>query len=302
MRPGLGIESVACVVCDENEWRHLFDVQTRSVVECASCGVRRLSPFPSPDELKDVYGESYYGASPQRRHKVKATLWAWMRDSTLMRTGVAGHVGSWLSGRAFDIHLSPDFGVRSQASVLDVGCGGGDLVAYLHSRGVHVTGLEMNPASVEAAQAARLPVLHESLQQHHEVVGINAYDVLIFSHVLEHLEDPMRELRLARQVVRESGYVHIALPNGDAAGLLAEREAWLALCYPEHLWHFSLRHVDRMLDSAGFRVVSVRYAHLVQPRIRQMLRRRMPTGSGASLARGVKPGDRDLLRVVARAV
>lgn len=107
------------------------------------------------------------------------------------------------------MNLLPSGGGR----LLDCGCGTGETARYLASQGWTVTGItisaEEQRLASEHCERVLLANLEEGLP---EDVG-DGYDVVLMSHVLEHLRDPTNVLRDAKRVLAPSGVVVVGLPN-----------------------------------------------------------------------------------------
>jgi len=98
-------------------------------------------------------------------------------------------------------------------TVLDVGCGSGDLGRFLADRASDVDGLEPN---AERAQVAR-----QYLRR--VVTGVTggpsdselapAYDVIVFADVLEHIPDAPASLVWARDHLTANGRIVALIPN-----------------------------------------------------------------------------------------
>lgn len=80
------------------------------------------------------------------------------------------------------------------------------------------------------------------------------FDVLRFSHVLEHLLDPVRVLGACASKLSADGVVYITQPNFPVLRIDAEVELEDAV-YPEHLHFFSPLSVFNMIDAAGLKLV-----------------------------------------------
>ncbi len=97
--------------------------------------------------------------------------------------------------------------------ILDVGCGAGDNAALLSGRGWRVTGVTIDPREREAAlpfcDHIHLGDLESGLPD-----GITGtFDVVLMSHVLEHLAQPARLLADVRAHLTVGGVIAVALPN-----------------------------------------------------------------------------------------
>jgi SAM-dependent methyltransferase len=104
------------------------------------------------------------------------------------------------------------FGGRS-ISVLDIGCGNGSQLAIPLARlGYRVTGVDPHAASI--ARARSLNPEAEFIHGFLSDVPRQAFDMVILSEVLEHLESPELMLAEALQFLAAKGVLIITVPNG----------------------------------------------------------------------------------------
>jgi len=98
--------------------------------------------------------------------------------------------------------------------VLDLGCGSGALGREVRARlGASVTGVSASPEEVARAKTVLNTVLHQDLDAWDGQGVDHPFDVIVCSHVLEHLRDPEGLLRnLSRKSAKETTLV-VALPN-----------------------------------------------------------------------------------------
>jgi 2-polyprenyl-3-methyl-5-hydroxy-6-metoxy-1,4-benzoquinol methylase len=97
--------------------------------------------------------------------------------------------------------------------LLDCGCGAGDNARLLEALGWRVTGITIDAREREAA----LPFCDEVLLADLEL-GLSddvpeGFDVVLMSHILEHLAHPGRLLADVRRRLRAGGVAAVALPN-----------------------------------------------------------------------------------------
>ncbi len=115
------------------------------------------------------------------------------------------------SGNDLVLSLIPE----SVRRVLDVGCGAGDNARRLKERSseILVTGVTYNATEAEMA-APFMSQLHVKDIERDDLSDIRGpFDLVLFSHVLEHLRDPVVVVRRFLPLLAPEGYVVIAVPN-----------------------------------------------------------------------------------------
>jgi hypothetical protein len=73
-------------------------------------------------------------------------------------------------------------------------------------------------------------------------------------HVLEHLTDPLAAIQRARTLLTDDGRLLISVPNLASLQARLFGPDWLHLDLPRHLFHFTPRSLERLLERSGFRV------------------------------------------------
>lgn len=149
--------------------------------------------------------------------------------------------------------------------ILDCGCGAGDNARILQAQGWRVTGITLEAGEKDLAsrfcEAVVVADLDTGLPQ--EIVG--PYDLVLFSHILEHLKQPLKILLESKKVLASGGLVAVALPN---VLYYANRFTFLwgefeyspdgGLMDQTHLRFFTFKSGADLLESAGFEVIQKR--------------------------------------------
>lgn len=176
----------------------------------------------------------------------------WQRDS--------GRFFAQLSAARFQPY------VGREATVVDFGCGGGELLAGLDAR--ERIGIEVNPiARSEAAE--RGIATHSSLDE----LDTACADVVISSHALEHVINPFGELVAIQRVLKAGGTFVLWLPIDDwrAQRRLDSDD------HSNHLYTWTPQLIANLLVEAGF---DVRSAEILTrawpPRIYRRLHESLP--------------------------
>lgn len=131
--------------------------------------------------------------------------------------------------------LGPD---AAHARVLDVACGPGVLGDWLTQRGVQYMGVEIDEAHCAYAQARGLDVRHADVCA---LPDLGAFDVVVMSEALEHIEGPFELLAGLRKYLTPRGMLLLTVPSISAfrylkhcAGLKGSR-----ISADEHLVEFA---------------------------------------------------------------
>jgi SAM-dependent methyltransferase len=167
----------------------------------------------------------------------------------------AARLGRWraLGARSKGAHaaaLCARAGLRP-ATLVEIGCGDGALLAELAARGVApvLDGFELSTRAAELARGRGISGVRrvEAYDGAHVPAGDGAYDLAVLSHVLEHVPEP---LPLLREVARVAAWVLVEVPleaNRSAARPSKRAEA----ARIGHLHAFDRAAVRRLLQAAG---------------------------------------------------
>jgi len=240
-----------------------------SVVRCAQCGLLRLDPTPSPEELRRYYPDNYWFAADRST--------ASRLEEAYRRLVLRDHVQFVARALASSTARGP---------LLDVGCGGGLFLGMMRERGVPVVGLDF---SREAAGIAwrhqQVPALAGDLEC--APLRAGSFAGLTMFHVMEHLFDPRAYLSAARELLAPDGRLVVQVPNASSWQARMLGSAWNGADIPRHLTNFRASDLERMIEGCGFEVLRRKYFSL----------RDNPAGLASSLAPSLDPMARRVRRV-----
>jgi 2-polyprenyl-3-methyl-5-hydroxy-6-metoxy-1,4-benzoquinol methylase len=134
--------------------------------------------------------------------------------------------------------------------ILDVGCGAGGAIAYLRdSHDCIVHGIDFGSEGIAFGSThAGLSLSVGDLESAHLPWRP---DVILYSHVFEHVLDLSRECRLISQTLAPGGLLYIEIPS--VKNIRANYEwDFLRLLQNAHTYHFTLRTLTNVLRRHGF--------------------------------------------------
>lgn len=148
--------------------------------------------------------------------------------------------------------------------ILEIGCGGGDLLYDLAAHGNHnLTGIDIAPAAIRQARAKTAAfrgditlVCAPSLDDFGRDATIGQFDVIIHSHVIEHIIPSVRPIFLenARQLLTADGHMLVITPSALTGPHDNTRLFSVHGTQPLgfHMEEFTLSQLRNVLSHAGF--------------------------------------------------
>jgi SAM-dependent methyltransferase len=206
---------------------------------CDACGSGVTAPHVDEDDLAALYPAGY-GSHEDSEGGALTRVLAALK---------AGQVSLQL--RALPLNAATH---RAPGRALDVGCGRGDLARGLLARGWRVDGIEPSERAAAIASARGVRVLGATLSASDLE---ERYDLIVMRHSLEHLPDPVADLRRVRRALAPAGFVAISLPNFAGRQRRVFGARWFHLDLPRHRVHFTPASLQLALDQAGLRASTV---------------------------------------------
>jgi SAM-dependent methyltransferase len=208
------------------------------IVRCNDCGFGWTFPPLAEDQIPAYYPTAYLGDT----RKILDDFFS----------GRLARSRSW-RGEMQKVRLVERYIERGK--ILDVGCGDGKFLWALDAQRWEKSGVEASRDTVTMV-AKHMPSIHliaGSIDS--EELNVNTHDAITFWHVLEHLPQPRKVLRRAHDLLRPGGWLFISLPDIDSLQARLFRQNWYPFGdVPRHIFHFSRRSLDLLLNEAGMTV------------------------------------------------
>lgn len=208
------------------------------IVRCGECGVGYPNPYPSADEIEDFYASQLEPNEYEMKYYVEVSQHE--RDHWAQ-----------FARRVTDLKAGP-------GKLLEVGCAAGWLLSGARAVGWDVTGLEASPKFAEYARGKQgLNVLTGTLTDPEAMEAVRQsgpFDVVVMTDVLEHLHDPVGDLKVMRDLLAPGGRLVIATLDFGSRSARRYGLAWRQIVV-SHIVYWTRPSMRRALSEAGLRVV-----------------------------------------------
>ena len=235
-------DKVPCVLCASSDFEPLAEKDRYGlwmpVVICTECGLVQTNPRMNEASYREFYNLEYH----KLYHGVGQPSDAVYRAQY--------NRGRRIFARLLELRALPQD--LRQMQVFEVGCGTGGILGYFRDRGCPVRGVDVGREYAEfGSDRHGLPI---EVGTASDVSFTRKPDLIIYSHVLEHLLDPAQELALMRQTLSDEGTLYLEVPG--IKHLADDRMDLLRVLQNAHTYHFSLTSLAALARKSGFKLLS----------------------------------------------
>lgn len=143
---------------------------------------------------------------------------------------------------------------KKSGRVLDIGSSTGLLLQLFLKQGWEVQGIEPSKSAREYATARGIPTINSTFED--ENLNLEKFDVVVMDHVLEHMSDPNKVLEKVNKLLNKEGTVMVNVPNFASLSAKLYGAGWEYVLPQEHLWHFTPKSLQLLLEKHGFLLIS----------------------------------------------
>ena len=177
---------------------------------------------------------------------------------------------------------------KTSGKLLEIGCATGAFLQEAKEQGFDVVGLDASTNYAKFTNDLGLDVKHGRLED--VSFEKESFDVIAFSHLLEHIQDPMDFLEEVSQYLKPNGVLFIVVPNVESSTNKMLGFNHSTFQQPDHLYFFSKETLNNYLSKAGFSVekmLSKEYTHHIFNTVKGYYRYKK---KGKSVTSSVKNG------------
>ena len=189
------VHFVNCPVCNSSKKKQLFVKWGYKIVNCIYCDHTFVENQILPSKLEEYYKNSQVDKKFQERKKEKKLNNYWM----LLYSKYLQLLNK----------KNPDI-----TSLLDVGAGGGDFISICHELtdfDLHAMEFSENSAEYLTSIVGENNLYRKTISE--TDFGDLTFDVITMFGVLEHISNPLQELKKCKEILSDKGTILILVPN-----------------------------------------------------------------------------------------
>jgi SAM-dependent methyltransferase len=245
------ISNPPCSICGSNEKiflhrvsDHEFNTSDDSfdLNKCTNCHAIYLSPRPNERAFKTIYPDNYgnYNTKSDDLSYVKKLSNA--RQSASIKKLITKLIN------------------KSEFSVLDVGCGDGAFLDRIKEAFPASVTFGVEPDPIAAQVGSRSHNVFNGFIENFK--SDRQYDLIVSSHVIEHLAEPVAFLKELKAYLKPGGKIIIDTPNTSCIQSKIFGKHWGGIHAPRHWTLFDNEVIRYATNEAQLNVVSVTHLPL----------------------------------------
>lgn len=249
------IENIICICCSSKKIIHAFDSSffKLPVLKCKDCELHFVWDKNSTLDLEKYYNETYWDVFRNiKNQKYKNER---IDDAYLIKK-LPKFIQKFIDligvrkslSRSQLLYLFPL--VNKKKSLFELGSGEGFILEFFEKKGFDVFGIEPSKTNLQ--------IINKKLYHGKCITGsakdiksiTQKFDVIILSHVFEHLEDCRQVLIQLKEILYPGGIIFIDVPNCSNPMTLHE-----SIFTQPHIFHFSKKSLEMLSLSIGLSVI-----------------------------------------------
>lgn len=239
--------STICRVCASSllKIHHFQELMNQShkpfdYLECFQCGSVVIKDFPK--DMSPFYSGSYYSMHVLDPKHVRRKRFKRITQK------LSNHITGSEEDQTFEFYAYGKLGLKTEQRILDVGCGSGHLLYHLKELGFDkIQGIDPFLGQ-DIHYPNGLSILKKGIEQIQE-----QYDVILFNHSLEHVENPQKILELAKRILAPQGKIVVRIPIIGYSWHVY-KQYWFGLDAPRHFFLFSQVGLELTAKNVGLKL------------------------------------------------
>ncbi|WP_240469848.1 class I SAM-dependent methyltransferase [Cyclobacterium sp. SYSU L10401] len=216
---------------------HAISKESFIICACKNCQLWFTNPRPDEKNIAKYYNGENYISHQNKNKGITDLIYRVVRKYTLRQKL------KQINSRS-----------KHRGKLLDYGCGLGNFVKVCQENGWTAYGMEPNE------QAAQIAINQTKINLIKDLTALETekkFDVITLFHVLEHIHQLNKTVKVLLSKLKKRGLLFIAVPNRESQDATYFKENWAALDVPRHLYHFNETSMKYLAEKNDCRITEI---------------------------------------------
>lgn len=230
--------------------------ETFKYFECSKCKTLQIESIPK--NMSKYYPDNYFSMDLSRLNETQSKFILTIKKK-FCKIYLSKYLGFLLNPIVFKknlvyLEILKKAGANQSSKILDVGSGSGTKLLSLWNFGFKGL-IGSDPYLFNTIHyRSGLKIISNGIFQLNE-----KYNVIMFNHSLEHMENPLEVLIKANHLLFKDGICIVRIPVTESYSWYHYRENWISLDAPRHFYLLNLKAMKLLAKKAGFHIKEYEY-------------------------------------------
>lgn len=234
-------QKINCVICNSNDFQLLSEKDRYGlympVVICKRCGLVQTNPRMNQKSYNKFYDSEY------------SKLYVGEEKPTENFFSKQYNHGAYI----YD-YITKFSGASIQNKfIVELGTGAGGILQYFKEKNNEVYGVDLDSEYIEFGKQKGLNLEVGTIDKLYSLR--KKPDVVIYSHIVEHLLNPVNDMKKLKRLLNQDGLLYIEVP-GVKNLYDSYSQNFLKYLQNAHTYHFTLNSLTNCAKKAGFKMLS----------------------------------------------
>lgn len=233
-----------CLICKNKSFEeflkcddYFLSGESFTILQCTNCSFKITDPKPDKNKISSYYKSKDYISHTDSKKGIVNNIYQIVRKYNVRKKYRL--IKKYTLGK----------------SILDIGCGTGDLLNFFKEKKWNTFGIEPDVSARNIANKKGVDVYPEDKLN---CFSDNQFDVITLWHVLEHVYDIQERINEINRLLCKNGILVVALPNCKSWDAKYYKEFWAAWDMPRHLYHFDKETVRLLFKENDFELITIK--------------------------------------------
>jgi len=248
-----------CKLCGSKNFLFIFSKDEGSrVANCLNCDLVFVSPLPNQNYLNSINKTSSQNVQSKNFETFLKISQSKQKELGLQEKNFIKMMQATETQESLKTKYRKRFKLIKRFSfhkgrLLDLGCGEGHFLKHATLQGWDVSGVDLKAENTEfAKKVLQIKNIHCAPLGEAPFTE-KTFDIVTFYDLIEHVSDPLGELKKVYKLLQPGGLVVISTPNIKNSIFMKNR--WSGYAVKDHVYFFSKKTLTKMLQRAGLKVI-----------------------------------------------